>query len=147
MLPPLLLALLGLAASMLVQVGAVVVMLRTLVQRVANDRIRAGFWSEFSILVIVLVVLFTGHLVQIAIWAVLFVQIGEFSDFATAFYHSTVNFATLGYGDLVMSERWRLLGALQAASGVLMFGLSTSALFAVMMNIFRRSRMNPEPMP
>jgi hypothetical protein len=147
MLAPLLLALLGLTVSMLVQVGAVVVMLRTLIQRTASGRMRGGFWSEFRILVIVLVVLFTGHLVQIAIWAVLFVQIGEFSDFATAFYHSTVNFATLGYGDLVMSERWRLLGALQAASGVLMFGLSTSALFAVMTNIFQRSRMNREPMP
>jgi hypothetical protein len=147
MLAPLLLALLGLTVSMLVQVGAVVVMLRTLIQRTASGRIRGGFWSEFRILVVVLVVLFTGHLVQIAIWAVLFVQIGEFSDFATAFYHSTVNFATLGYGDLVMSERWRLLGALQAASGVLMFGLSTSALFAVMTNIFQRSRMNRGPMP
>jgi len=147
MLAPLLLALLGLAASMLVQVGAVVVMLRTLVQRVANGKIQAVFWSEFSVLIIVLVVLFTGHLVQIAIWAVLFVEIGEFSEFATAFYHSTVNFATLGYGDIVMSERWRLLGALQAASGVLMFGLSTSTLFAVMTNIFRRSRMNRDPMP
>jgi len=147
MLAPLLLALLGLAASMLVQVGAVVVMLRTLVQRVANGKIQGGVWSEFSVLVIVLVVLFTGHLVQIAIWAVLFVEIGEFSEFATAFYHSTVNFATLGYGDIVMSERWRLLGALQAASGVLMFGLSTSTLFAVMTNIFRRSRMNRDPVP
>jgi len=147
MLAPLLLALLGLAASMLVQVGAVVVMLRTLVQRVANGSIGAGFWSEFRVLIAVLVVLFAGHLVQIAIWAVLFVEIGEFAEFATAFYHSTVNFATLGYGDIVMSERWRLLGALQAASGVLMFGLSTSTLFAVMTNIFRRSRMNRDPMP
>ncbi len=140
MLAPLLLALLALAASMLVQVGAVVLMLRTLTQRIAAGEIREGFRSDTGILVLVLVVLFAGHLVQIAIWAFLFVRIGEFAEFETAFYHSTVNFATLGYGDIVMSERWRLLGALQAASGVLMFGLSTSALFAVMTNIFRRSR-------
>lgn len=140
MLAPLLLALLALAASMLVQVGAVVLMLRTLTQRIAAGEIREGFGSDTGILVLVLVVLFAGHLVQIAIWAFLFVRIGEFTEFETAFYHSTVNFATLGYGDIVMSERWRLLGALQAASGVLMFGLSTSALFAVMTNIFRRSR-------
>jgi hypothetical protein len=145
MLAPLLLALLALAASMLVQVGAVVLMLRTLTQRIAAGEISEGFRSDTGILVLVLVVLFAGHLVQIAIWAFVFVRIGEFTEFETAFYHSTVNFATLGYGDIVMSERWRLLGALQAASGVLMFGLSTSALFAVMTNIFRRSRYRTGP--
>jgi len=137
---PLLLSLLALASSMVVQVGAVVLMLRTLTQRIASGRVRPGFRNESGILIIVLFVLFAGHLIQIAVWALLFLWIGEFGDFATAFYHSTVNFATLGYGDIVMSERWRLLGALQAASGVLMFGLSTGTLFAVMSHIFRRSR-------
>jgi hypothetical protein len=42
-----------------------------------------------------------------------------------------VNFTTLGYGDLVMSGTWRLLGPLEAANGVLMFGLTASGLFAV----------------
>ena len=139
MIAPLLLSFLGVAISMLVQVGAVVVMLRTLTQRIARGALDQGFRSQAGVLVIVLLVLFTGHLLQIVIWAVLFLRIGEFSDFATAYYHATVNFATLGYGDIVMTERWRLLGAMQAASGVLMFGLSTSTLFAVMMNIFRRT--------
>jgi hypothetical protein len=52
-------------------------------------------------------------------------------DYATAFYHSAVNFTTLGYGDIVMPRGWRLLGPLEAANGVLMFGLSASAMFAV----------------
>ena len=58
--------------------------------------------------------------------------LGEFSDFATAFYHSMVNFASLGYGDIVMSERWRLLGAIEACNGVLMFGLSAGTMLSVM---------------
>ena len=66
--------------------------------------------TDMIILVSVLLVLFAGLLVQIAVWALLFFGFGEFGDFATSFYHSTVNFATLGYGDIVMSERWRLLG-------------------------------------
>ena len=141
----LLLALGALAVSMIIQVGAVVLMLRTLTQDIASGRVAPRFQNQSGILIVVLLVLFAGHLVQIAIWALLFVYIGEFDEFAKAFYHSTVNFATLGYGDLVMSERWRLLGALQAASGVLMFGLSTSTLFAVMTNLFRRSRAGTEP--
>ena len=48
----------------------------------------------------VMVVLMFGNFLQIMIWAIVFMQLGEFTDFATATYHSAVNFATLGYGDI-----------------------------------------------
>ena len=138
MLLPLLLGSCALLVSLVIQVAAVVVLVRLLAGRVSAGQVQPGFRNEAGILIGVLLVLFAGHLVQIAIWALLFIQLGQFEDFATAYYHSTVNFATLGYGDIVMNERWRLLGALQAASGVLMFGLSTSTLFAVMLQLFQR---------
>jgi hypothetical protein len=81
--------------------------------------------------------LFLGHIMQFATWATLFMIIGEFEDFGTAFYHSTVNFTSLGYGDIVMSEDWRLLGALEAANGVLMFGLSAGMFLSVMSRLFQ----------
>lgn len=140
MLAPMIIGGAVLLLNMLIQVAAIVVMLRLIIRRANDGRISAGFSSDMLMLIGVLLVLFAGHLVQIAFWAVVFLGFGEFADFATAFYHSTVNFATLGYGDIVMSERWRLLGALQAASGVLMFGLSTSTLFAVMNQLFQRRR-------
>jgi hypothetical protein len=56
-----------------------------------------------------------GNRLQMALWAGLFLVLGEFPTFETAFYHSVVNFTTLGYGDVVMSEEKRLLGALEAA--------------------------------
>ena len=135
---PLLLASLVLLVNMVIQVAAVVLMLRFLFKQLAEGRLRPSFRSDAGILIGVLLVLFAGHLVQIAVWALLFMQLGEFDQFDAAYYHSTVNFATLGYGDIVMGERWRLLGALQAASGVLMFGLSTGALFATMSQLFER---------
>ena len=46
--------------------------------------------------------------------------------------HSAVNFTTLGYGDIVMSRRWRLLGPLEAVNGSLMLGLSAAMLFTIM---------------
>ncbi len=61
------------------------------------------------------------------------------SDFTTAFYHSMVNFSSLGYGDIVMSKRWQLLGALGACNGVLMLGLSTGKILAIMTQLFKRS--------
>src|SRR4051812_22301693 len=78
-----------------------------------------------------ILILMTALLTQVALWAVAFVICGALPDFATAFYHSAVNFTTLGYGDIVMAPDWRLLGPLEAANGVLMFGVSASAMFAV----------------
>jgi hypothetical protein len=74
---------------------------------------------------------FVAHLIEIALWAVFFVICGEFRSLALAFYHSAVNYTTLGYGDLIMSPSWKLLGPLEAADGALMFGVSTAMIFAV----------------
>jgi hypothetical protein len=55
-----------------------------------------------------------------------------FSDFETAFYYSAQNYTSLGYGDVLPSEQWRLLGPLEAVNGLLAFGLSTAVLFAIL---------------
>jgi len=47
------------------------------------------------------------------------------------YYHLAVNYTTLGYGDVIMSQVWKLLGPLEAADGALMFGVSTAMIFAV----------------
>ncbi|MCH1492410.1 MAG: potassium channel family protein [Luminiphilus sp.] len=89
----------------------------------------------------VMLMLVLGNLLQVAIWAFLFIFLGEFGDFQTAYYHSLVNFSTLGYGDIVMSERWRALGPLQAINGVLMIGVSTASITSVVQDTFERSRL------
>jgi hypothetical protein len=78
---------------------------------------------------------FLAHLVEIGLWAVVFMICGEFRDFGTAFYHSAVNYSTLGYGDIVMSPAWRLLGPMEAANGALLFGVSTAMIFAVIQGL------------
>lgn len=123
--------------TMIIQVVFVVIIIRYLLNVIArNEGKESGLGFDIVVISIILSVLFTGHLIQMAIWAMLFMELGQFESFLTAFYHSGVNFASLGYGDIVMSDRWRLLGALEAGVGVLMFGLSTSALFAVMTRLF-----------
>ena len=74
------------------------------------------------------------------IQALLFVALGEFSDLGEAVYHSGVNFATLGYGDIVMSEKHRLLGALEAVNGVLMVGVTTAVIMTAMQHAVRAAR-------
>jgi len=125
--------------SMTIEVMIVVITIRYLLKIMNKaDGTTINFGFDTYVISITLLILFAGHLMQIAIWAGLFIYLGEFEDFLTAFYHSTVNFSSLGYGDIVMSERWRLLGALEASNGVLMFGLSAGTLLAIMTNLFRR---------
>jgi hypothetical protein len=84
------------------------------------------------------VLLALAHLVEVALWALLYCHCGEFAGFEGAYYHSAVNFSTLGYGDIVMSVRWRLLGPLEAMNGIVMFSLSTALMFALMMRLIER---------
>jgi hypothetical protein len=125
------LTLLALAAAMLV---------RFLLPRISPVAARAPFWGGAAVLGTVLVALLATSLAQIALWAVAFVLGGEFADFETAFYHSAVNFTTLGYGDIVMSRHWRLLGPLEAVNGSLMLGLSAAMLFTVLMRVAESHR-------
>jgi hypothetical protein len=107
----------------------------------ANDaRIRSdSFTSKMIVLNVVVVILVFGNLAQVAIWALLFMFLGEFEAFGEAFSHSGVNFSTLGYGDIVMSEAHRGLGPLQAINGVLMIGFSTAVLMGTVTDIRKKT--------
>jgi Ion channel len=78
-----------------------------------------------------------AHLIEITAWAGVFDLCREFPNFAPAFYHSAVNYTSLGYGDVVMSSSWKLLGPLETADGMLMFGMSTATLFAVIQRLIQ----------
>ena len=127
------------AVCLAIQCVGVGILLRALIRLERRQIIRPTLVRTSSLLVAVLLIMLTGNLLQITVWAGLFVTCGEFEDFTTAFYHSMVNFTTLGYGDMVMSEARRLLGALEAANGVLMFGLTTSLLYTLLSALMRRA--------
>ncbi len=97
-----------------------------------------SLWSSLIVINGVMILLVIGNLGQIAIWAWLFKLLGEFQQFDLAFYHSAVNFGSLGYGDIVMSDEHKLLGALEAINGVLMIGVSTAALMTTFQNVTRK---------
>ena len=101
-----------------------------------NERyvVSGSLFAAMTVLIGVMGLLLLGNLLQIAFWAFLFRAVGEFDTFVDAYYHSAVNFATLGYGDIVMSEAHRILGALEAINGVLMIGVSTAVLMTVLLD-------------
>jgi len=95
----------------------------------------AGALIDLAIVAVAISFAFVAHLIEIALWAVLLIICGEFQGFGNAFYHSAVNYTTLGYGDLLLTPSWRLLGPLEAANGALMFGVSTAIVFAVIQRL------------
>jgi len=112
----------------------------TLILRLVEGLIRSGyagrgFWSNIAVMVIVTLITAAAHLVQIVLWALAFLLCGQVADFEKAFYLSAQNYTTLCYGDILLAERWRLLGPLEAMNGLLFFGLSTAVLFAVMSHL------------
>lgn len=97
-------------------------------------------WEIFATLNAVMIVLVLGNCAQLTIWAIVFRMLGEFDTLEVAVYHSAVNFASLGYGDIVMSERFRLLGPLEAVNGVLMIGVSTAVLMTVLQDAYEKTK-------
>ena len=76
------------------------------------------------------------HLLQIAVWAFFYAWKHGMPDLTSAFYFSAVTYTTTGYGDLVLPKQWRLVGGVEALTGILMCGLSTGLFFAVFAKIF-----------
>ena len=85
------------------------------------------------------------HLVQILVWAFVYAWRDALPDFTTAAYFSAVTYTTTGYGDLVLPEEWRLVGGVEALTGILMCGLSTGMFFAVFGDIFGLNRDKAPP--
>lgn len=98
-----------------------------------GERLKAHEGHGRAALVILLGVfgVFALHTLEIWSYAALYSVLGETRTFEEALYFSTVTFASLGYGDIVLSPRWRLLSAIEAANGVILFAWSTAFLLTV----------------
>jgi voltage-gated potassium channel Kch len=82
------------------------------------------------------------HLIEITTWAFLYVRKAAMADLQSALYFSAVTYTTTGYGDLVLPQEWRLVGAVEALTGILMCGWSTGFFFAVVSRMLQ-AEANP----
>ena len=111
---------------------------RTAPQHGHHFSLLAMFW----ILIRVVYGLLVLHILQITVWAACYQWNGCFPDFATSFYYSATSYSTVGYGDVNPPGNWRLLGAVEAVTGILMFGWSTGVLFSVVNHLQARFKEN-----
>ena len=122
---------------LIVQVAVVFWCVRYCARQTAHEPIRPGWLKAIRPLAVSMVAMLIANAVQIALWGGLFVWLGEFEEFYPAIYHSAVNFTSLGYGDVVMKQEWKLLGPLEASNGVLMMSMTAAALTAILQSIIR----------
>jgi hypothetical protein len=101
-------------------------MLRTRARSVHETWMREG-GAIFSVVLGLMLI----HAVEVWLYAGAYLLIGALNDLETAVYFSTASFTTIGYGDVVLDRQWRLIGAIEGANGLLLFGWSTAFLFSV----------------
>ena len=120
----------------LLHVGGLMLMAEWLFNR--RDYLQQGARLRQSVFI---VLLFSGilvlHVSETALWALFYYSRGLFATFETALYFSLGSYTTIGYGDVVLAHRWRLLGAIEGISGVLLCGISTAFMFAVINGMFQ----------
>jgi len=102
-------------------------------------------FGHILIMIVVVLGLFLTHTFEAWIWAAFYWSVGETQSFAEAIYFSTVTFTTLGFGDVTLTTTWRLASALQAVSGILLFGWSTAFLVNVRSFFWQKHGVLPTP--
>jgi hypothetical protein len=95
------------------------------------------FWVWTWLFIILAGWMVAIHLVEIAAWAVLYVWLDAIPDLQAALYFSAVTYTTTGYGDVVLPMEWRLVGGIEALTGILMCAWSSGFFFAVVSRMFQ----------
>jgi len=90
-----------------------------------------SFWVSF-----IVIIMFCASLFESLLWAITYIQLGAIEVYEKALYFSIVTFTTLGYGDVTLTEHYRLLASLEAANGIIIFGWSTAITMAVVQKFY-----------
>ena len=106
---------------------------------VKNQRTGLRAWlrkTRIYWVVTTVLVMFTVALLEALAWASVYLALGALKGLEQSLYFSLVTFTTLGYGEIVLDERWRLLASFEAANGIIMFGWSTAIVMAVVHRVY-----------
>ena len=125
------------ALTVIVHAVGIIVLIRLLRGQVVPRNGHLSLFRMVCLLVFTVLAIFCLHTIEIWLWAVLYIGLGAFEIMERALYFSTVTFTTLGYGDITLLPRWRLLSSFEAANGVILFGVSTAFVFAVIQRMYQ----------
>jgi hypothetical protein len=131
------------AVTIAIHAGGVVLIARGLVRwRKHHPSTADGFLDTVpeAVCIIVVCALFLSvlHAIESTIWAFVYVYLGAFTSIADAMLYSVDSMTTRGCTGLAMEPQWRMMGATEAGNGMLLFGISTAFLFAVMTGLWKK---------
>jgi hypothetical protein len=98
-----------------------------------------GVPQAIGVIVTVALLLAMMHALECEIWAVVYVHLGALPTVADATLYSVDSMTTRGTSGLSMDQQWRMMGATEAGDGMLLFGISTAFLFAVMQGLWSKT--------
>src|ERR1044071_441777 len=114
------------AICVVIHTAGLVALVEWLLSRRARLEGKSGMAHYTLLLIWVFAVIILLHLMETAVWAACYQWWRLFPDYETSFYFSLGSYTTIGYGDVVLPQKWRLLGGIEGVSGVLLCGLSTA---------------------
>ena len=110
-----------------VVVHAIVIALRGNLQR---GVLGARIWMNLTFVMSTTLLALLGHLMEIGLWAFALDVTGAAADLGAALFSSAGSYTTAG-SDIILPLPWKLLGPLESVCGMLMFGISTAFIYAV----------------
>ena len=125
------------AACLLLHVVSIVLLADWMLDRRDKSKEQMGMLSYMLLLIAAFSVIILLHMVEIGIWAIFYYANSLFQDFETALYFSITSYTTIGFGDVVLPRAWRLVGGIEGVTGVLLCGLSTAFVFAIINAMFQ----------
>lgn len=144
MLYPLLLGCVLTIVTTMVHAGAMVLALRVLRLVHIGRRSLRSLHAKAALVAALVLMMFLASLVEAGIWALAYVKAGAFASVEPALYFSTVTFTTLGYGDLVIGDDWRLVASFEAANGTIMFGWTAALIVAFVQRVYFGAKVTGE---
>jgi hypothetical protein len=109
----------------------------------ATDELHV-FTRLIALLTVTVTALMIAHLAEIGVWAAFIIFAGITLPDIGPFEFAFENYVALGYGDVVASDGWRLIGPIMSLNGLLLIGWSVAVIFEVMkmaeVQIGRRDR-------
>ena len=98
---------------------------------------RRQTWVGFAMVMGTLSLLATSlHALEASVWAASYWVLGALPDYKSAMLYSLNALTSYGHESLILENRWRLMGAIEALNGWLLFGLTTAFLFGMMEKVW-----------
>lgn len=120
-------AILVIATTIIIHSAGMVLILQSLLRFDKKSEYQKQRWQTHIVWVGgSILLMFIVSILEVVIWAFTFLALHAFEGLEQAFYFSMVTFTTLGYGDVLLNEGWRILGSFDAANGIIMFGWTTA---------------------